>query len=107
MAVGTIVGIGTAPIWSGALDWLVMGQRPGRRWLLATGLAILGSTLLIAGGSSISVDPLGVLLALGAGLAYAVYTLASKKLLAGTVPGYGDGCCFCVGCARPVAVFLW
>jgi DME family drug/metabolite transporter len=82
VAVGTIVGIGTAPIWSGALDWLVIGDRPGRRWLAATALAILGSTtLLVAGGSSVSVDPLGVLLAMGAGLAYAIYTLASKQLL--------------------------
>lgn len=81
VAVGTIVGIGTAPVWSGALDWLVVGARPGRRWLAATALAIIGSTLLIAGGSSISVDPLGILLALGAGLAYAIYTLASKQLL--------------------------
>lgn len=97
VAVGTIVGIGTAPIWSGALDWLVMGQRPGRRWLLATALAILGSTLLIAGGSSISVDPLGVLLALGAGLAYAVYTLASKKLLAGRSPDMVMAVVFALG----------
>ena len=81
VAVGTIVGIGTAPVWSGALDWLLVGARPGRRWLAATALAILGSTLLIAGGSSISVDPFGVLLAMGAGLAYAIYTLASKQLL--------------------------
>jgi DME family drug/metabolite transporter len=81
VAVGTIVGIGTAPIWSGALDWLVVGDRPERRWLAATALAILGSTFLIAGGSSISVDPLGVLLSMGAGLAYAIYTLASKQLL--------------------------
>ncbi len=81
VAVGTIVGIGTAPVWSGALDWLVIGARPGRRWLAATALAIIGSTLLIAGGSSISVDPLGILLALGAGLAYAIYALASKQLL--------------------------
>jgi len=81
VAVGTIVGIGTAPIWSGALDWLIVGDRPGWRWLAATALAILGSTFLIAGGSSISVDPPGVLLAMGAGLAYAIYTLASKQLL--------------------------
>ena len=81
VAVGTIVGIGTAPIWSGALDWLVVGVRPGWRWLAATALTILGSVLLIAGGSSISVDPPGVLLAMGAGLAYAIYTQASKELL--------------------------
>lgn len=81
VAIGTIVGIGTAPVWSGALDWLVVGDRPDRRWLAATALAILGSTLLIAGGSSISVDPFGVLLAMGAGLSYAIYTLASKQLL--------------------------
>jgi DME family drug/metabolite transporter len=106
VAVGTIVGIGTAPVWSGALDWLIVGQRPGRRWLLATGLAIIGSTLLIAGGSSISVDPSGVLLAMGAGLAYAVYTLASKQLLAGRSPDLVMAVVFVIGALILLPIFL-
>ena len=46
VAAGTLVGIGSAPVVAGALDWLVEGVRPGRRWVGATGLAILGCTLL-------------------------------------------------------------
>ncbi len=106
VAVGTIVGIGTAPVWSGALDWLIVGQRPGRRWLLATGLAIIGSTLLIAGGSSISVDPSGVLLAMGAGLAYAVYTLASKQLLAVRSPDLVMAVIFVLGALILLPIFF-
>jgi DME family drug/metabolite transporter len=106
VAVGTIVGIGTAPVWAGALDWLVVRQRPGRRWLLATGLAILGSSLLIAGGSSISVDPLGVLLALGAGLAYAIYTLASKQLLTGRSPDLVMAVVFVLGALILLPIFF-
>ncbi len=83
VAVGTIVGIGSSPILAGLLTWLIWRQWPGRRWLAATGLAILGCALLIlAGGSGVRVDVLGMLLAMGAGLAYAVFTMASKVLLA-------------------------
>ncbi len=106
VAVGTIVGIGTAPIWSGALDWLIVGDRPGRRWLAATALAILGSSLLIAGGSSISVDPLGVVLAMGAGLAYAIYTLASKQLLYDYAPDGVMAAVFGLGAVFLVPVLL-
>jgi DME family drug/metabolite transporter len=86
VAVGTIVGIGSAPIVAGVLEWLVYGERPGRRWLLATSLALLGCTLLVTAGGSLNIDPLGVLLALGAGFFYAVYTMASKALLPGRSP---------------------
>ncbi|MFO7632136.1 MAG: EamA family transporter [Caldilinea sp.] len=81
VAVGTVVGIGSAPIFAGLLGLLLLGERPGHRWLLATLLAIAGCTLLIAAGSDIQVDPLGVILAIGAGAAYALYTIASKDLL--------------------------
>jgi len=81
VAVGTVVGIGSAPIFAGLLGLLLLGEKPSRRWLLATLLAIAGSTLLIAAGAEIEVDPLGVILAIGAGAAYALYTIASKDLL--------------------------
>ena len=106
VAVGTIVGIGTAPVWSGALDWLVVRVRPGQRWLSATALAIMGSTLLIAGGSSISVDPFGVLLAMGAGLAYAIYALASKQLLYDHGPDGVMAVVFGLGAIFLLPVFL-
>jgi DME family drug/metabolite transporter len=86
VAVGTIVGIGSAPIMAGLLEWMVYGERPGRRWLLATTLALLGTILLVVASSRLDVDPLGIALALGAGFSYAVYTMASKAILPGRSP---------------------
>jgi DME family drug/metabolite transporter len=81
VAVGTVVGIGSAPIFAGLLGLLLLGEKPSRRWMFATLLAVVGCTLLIAPGAEIEVDPLGVILAIGAGAAYALYTIASKDLL--------------------------
>jgi DME family drug/metabolite transporter len=81
VAVGTLVGIGSAPIMAGVLEWAVNGRPPGRRWGAATALALAGCGLLLTAGSEIDLDAQGIGLALLAGLAYAVYTLASKRLL--------------------------
>jgi DME family drug/metabolite transporter len=81
VAVGTVVGIGSAPVFAGALGAAVRGERPGRRWLAATGLALAGTGLLVGTGRGGEVDPAGIGLALGAGLVYAVYVLATKLVL--------------------------
>lgn len=81
VAVGTIVGIGSSPVLAGLLGWLTRGERPGRRWRIATFLALAGCSLLVLTGQEINIDPLGVLLAVGAGSAYAAFSLASKGLL--------------------------
>ena len=36
VAVGTMVGIGSAPVFAGLLGLLLRGERPGRRWAAAT-----------------------------------------------------------------------
>ncbi len=87
VAVGTIVAIGSAPMLAGVLGLAILGERPTQRWLLATLLAVGGCTVLVAAGSgsgatsSVQLDAGGVLLALGAGAAYALYTIASRQLL--------------------------
>ena len=81
VAVGTIVGIGSSPVLAGLLGYLFRGERPGWRWGVATLLAVAGCTLLALAGKEIDVDPLGMLLAVGAGGAYATFSLASKGLL--------------------------
>jgi DME family drug/metabolite transporter len=86
VAVGTVVAIGSAPMLAGLLGLLLLGERPTQRWLLATVLAVAGCTLLIATGGELHVDAVGVLLALGAGASYALYTLASRELLAWQPP---------------------
>lgn len=90
VAVGTIVAIGSAPMLAGVLGLVILGERPTLRWLFATLLAVGGCTLLVvagsgsdssATGSSVHLDAIGVLLALGAGASYALYTIASRQLL--------------------------
>ena len=81
VAVGTIVGIGSAPILGGALGLLFAGERPGRAWLAATLCAISGAALLASSGQAMHVDLLGLALAAGAGGAYAGFTLFNKQLL--------------------------
>lgn len=81
VAVGTMVGIGSAPVFAGVLGLVVRGERPGGRWLAATGLALAGTLLLVGAGDRDDVDPAGLALALGAGAAYAVYVAGSKVLL--------------------------
>ncbi len=81
VAIGTMVGIGSSPILAGLLAWGVRGERPSSRWLLATALAIAGCGLLVTTGGEIELDALGIGLAVGAGGAYALYTLMTKALL--------------------------
>jgi DME family drug/metabolite transporter len=83
VAIGTMVGIGSSPVFAGALGTVVRRERPGRRWLAATALAVAGTLLLVGAGDRDDVDPTGLALALGAGLAYAIYVLATKLLLDG------------------------
>ena len=83
VAAGTIVAIGSAPAWAGLIGFLFLGERPTPRWGLATVTAVLGSALLVgSGGSGVTVNPPGVLLALGAGASYAAFATAAKRLLA-------------------------
>jgi DME family drug/metabolite transporter len=81
VAIGTVVGVGSGPVWGGLLGWIGRGERPGGRWALATALAIAGAGLLATVETAgEAVDPWGIALALGAGLSYAAFTLWSKAL---------------------------
>jgi drug/metabolite transporter, DME family len=83
VAVGTVVALGSAPVITGALDWAMRRRYPGHRWLVATAIATAGVAILAAATDSgtAAADPLGLLASLGAGVSYAVYTLAGKALL--------------------------
>jgi DME family drug/metabolite transporter len=81
VAVGTVVALGSAPVLTGALAWACGGGRPGRRWAAATTLAIAGLGVLASAGGAGQVRVGGLVLALAAGAAYAVYTVTVKGLL--------------------------
>jgi DME family drug/metabolite transporter len=81
VAVGTVVALGSAPALAGLGGWLLDRTRPDRAWAAATGLACGGVALLALAGGGSEVSAPGVALAVGAGAAYATFTLASKRLL--------------------------
>jgi DME family drug/metabolite transporter len=83
VAIGTVVAIGTAPVFVGVLSRLTGGPLLSRRWLLATAAAVAGCAVLVTGGQAAGVNTGGVLLALAAGLCYAVYAVVAARLIGG------------------------
>ena len=81
VAVGTVVAIGSAPVLAGVLAFLVRGDPLRWKWIAATVVAILGLVLLASAGATAGVESAGVLLALGAGVCYAIYAVAAKPVV--------------------------
>lgn len=80
VALGTLVTIGSGPVFAGLLAWAALGERPLGAWVAATAVCVSGLVLLSADGLT-GGSALGLLAALASGLAYAAYTVAAKHLL--------------------------
>lgn len=85
VAVGSVVSLASAPVFSGLLERLVDKRRLGPWWGLAVGLGATGCVLLFAARSQSSTSdamPAGIALGLVAGLTYATYSWAVQRLMA-------------------------
>lgn len=86
VAIGNVVALGSGPIFAALLEWLWERHPLSPRWLICTIIAVSGVVLLSTGRLSVSEGgksiPLGVVLGLLAGFAYALYTYASTRALA-------------------------
>lgn len=81
VAIGTVVTIGSAPMFSGMLEWLFWKTRPSKIWGIATIMTIIGCILLFINSGDRAIHLGGVGLAICAGLSFAMYTNMSKQLM--------------------------
>lgn len=111
VAVGTVITLGSAPVFTGLLAWVLERSRPTGRWVVATIAAVIGCAVLVLGpdlvGASAPVHPAGALLALVAGFSYALYTIIAQRLIRrGHTSGAVMGTMFAGGglCVLPVVL---
>ncbi|MEU7764686.1 EamA family transporter [Nocardia sp. NPDC049190] len=81
-ALATVIALGTAPVTTGVAARWVTGERVRAAWLVSTGAAVAGCTLLMTPVDGHSADPLGLLLGVVAGACYGLYTVCAKRLAA-------------------------
>lgn len=83
VAIGNALALGSGPVFAAVLELLIDRTRVTRRWLFATGLAVVGIALVgVSAHSTASGSPvLGVLLALAAGFGYALYSYVGAVLI--------------------------
>ena len=83
VALGTALAIGSGPIWAGLLQTVLQRRLPAPVWWLGTLLGVAGgAAMALDGGASARAPWSGMALCLLAGLAYAVYALTNKRLVA-------------------------
>jgi DME family drug/metabolite transporter len=80
VAAGTLVAIGSGPVAAGLIELARTRRAPGRAWVAATVLTVVGAALLVLNGSeaSTTIDAVGVLAAIAAGSSYAAYASTLK-----------------------------
>ncbi|MGC3999151.1 MAG: EamA family transporter [Anaeromyxobacter sp.] len=82
VALGTIVGIGSGPVFAGLIHLALERRHLSRAWLGGTLLTVAGAALLaLRGADGGRADPVGLAAMLGAGLSYAVYAQAAKHAM--------------------------
>ena len=77
VALGTLVAVGSQPLFAGIVGWIVLRHRLTAGWILATAICVLG-LVLRSSGSLDGGSATGLALALGAGLCSAGYTVGAK-----------------------------
>ena len=96
IAVGTVVSIGSAPVFSGMIEWVIFKIRPARVWWLSTFLAIAGCIILMFNTNAVTVDATGVLAGLGAGISFASFTMSNSRLIQSHEPIASVAMIFCL-----------
>lgn len=81
IAVGTVVALGTAPLFAGLGSLAMWRERPSLRWMITTPVAIFGMALIVTTGDEAQIDRMGIVAACAAGIGYAMFALSSKSIM--------------------------
>ena len=85
VAVGTVIALGSGPMFSGLIDLALHRRNPAMKWYTGTAVMLVGVAVLVAGGANdssvISLSLFGVMSAMAAGLGYAVYAHTTSVLI--------------------------
>jgi DME family drug/metabolite transporter len=107
VAIGTVVAIGSAPLLAGLIGWIVDGETPLSLWWLATVLGVAGVSLTALAATTTDAPPSGIIFALGAGLAFAVYITASRRVVGLSDPLGGMAAVFSLAGVLSLPAFWW
>lgn len=94
VTIGTVVSLGSAPLLSAAIEMVMDRVRVSAQWLIGAAIGIAGMVLLCiaesSGHSTNAAAPAsllsGVVLGLLAGLTYALYSWAARRLMQRRIP---------------------
>lgn len=111
VTIGTVVSLGSAPLFAVLLEWAVGRTRPGKHWAAAAILGLTGMLILSLSGGEVGGQPGGTLpgVALGllAGASYAGYAWATHRLISPAVSSRAAmGAVFGVGGALLLPVLV-
>jgi DME family drug/metabolite transporter len=108
VAVGTVATIGSGPMFAGLIATATERSAPTARWLVGTGLGIVGVALLGLMGADAKTDPAGVALALLSGLGWAVFaTIGKHQITGGHDSTTTMATMFCGGAVMLAPLLLW
>lgn len=111
ITIGTVLTIGSAPLFSALIEYVFDKHALNLRWLIGAILGVVGMVLLaFAEGHSDTGNQglIGIVLGLVAGLTYALYSWTARKMmLTGIVPKAAMGATFGLGAVFLLPVLFW
>lgn len=97
VAIGTAIALGSGPLWAGIFQTLVSRQLPARNWWISVLIAISGLIIATVGSEqSMHFTLGGISLCLASGIAYAVYAMATKRIVTQAPPGVTTAAVFTI-----------
>ncbi|MEY2974941.1 MAG: hypothetical protein RIR49_1361 [Actinomycetota bacterium] len=88
VALGTMIALGSGPVFAGVITWMLDRRLPGRWWGAATAVMVIGASLIVTTGDAGSdgtgspgIEPVGILASLSAGAGYALYAVMTRRAI--------------------------